>query len=70
MNSRHSAVVPAVSLVCTQLDLMMSTMKLNGELGPPSNYYKVPASGADSQGGRTPLHVACEREDDQKVSRY
>ncbi|XP_055964339.1 ankyrin repeat and MYND domain-containing protein 1 [Sorex fumeus] len=47
-------------------DLQPSTMKLNGELGPPSIYYTVPASGEGSQGGRTPLHVACERMDNQK----
>ncbi|XP_054977161.1 ankyrin repeat and MYND domain-containing protein 1 [Sorex araneus] len=49
-----------------QQDLQPSTMKLSGELGPPSNYYNMPASGEGSQGGRTPLHVACERNDNEK----
>lgn len=53
--------------VCTQLDLLPSSLKLNGEPGPAGIYYSKHAS-APAQGGRTALHVACEREDNCKVS--
>ncbi|XP_054556167.1 ankyrin repeat and MYND domain-containing protein 1 [Talpa occidentalis] len=51
-----------------KLDSLPSSLKLSSETGPPSCYHGPPRSAAD-EGGRTALHVACEREDSATCAR-
>ncbi|XP_045338317.1 ankyrin repeat and MYND domain-containing protein 1 isoform X8 [Leopardus geoffroyi] len=50
----------------SKLDLLPSSLKLNNEAGPAGIYHSRPTCVPD-EGGRTALHVACEREDSYKI---